>query len=300
MKKNLIALAVASAVVAAPAAMADAKVYGQVHVSLDKASGTDMNMTDRDSRIGVKGSNDLNHGLKAVYQMEFGVKVGDKFDTSTDSKAFSGRNTFVGLAGDFGTVLFGRHDTPLKMSQAKFDLFGDTASDIAKPQGKVTGEVRGEKVVAYVSPSFSGVTVVAAQVQDGDSTTDWTSYAVNYDGMGIHAAYAADNTQADDRTRFTAYYKNDMFQVGAMMEETENAAGTTTNDVTVLNAAYFMGDFTFAIQNQEDDKDVTGANKTMTFGVMYSLGKGTTAYVARANENNGGTDTTTIGLVTKF
>jgi predicted porin len=90
MKKNIIALAIASAV-AAPVAFADAPtVYGKVNMAIDSTdveaanstvdadSGTQVN--SRASRVGIKGSEDLGNGLKAIYKLEFEVQI-DKADT---------------------------------------------------------------------------------------------------------------------------------------------------------------------------------------------------------------------------
>jgi predicted porin len=76
MKKSLIALAVAGAF-AAPAAFAasaNVDVYGIMNVALQDtdASGTDLQVTDNFSRVGLKGSEDLGGGLKGVWQIESG------------------------------------------------------------------------------------------------------------------------------------------------------------------------------------------------------------------------------------
>jgi predicted porin len=148
------------------------------------ASGTQVN--DRNSRLGVKGSEDLGNGLKAIYKMEFAVHVGSG-DTITN------RNQYVGLAGGFGTVLMGRHDTPTKMIQAK-DLFNDGGLTDNKTIAGGLGvmgkgmENRLSNVVAYVSPSFAGVKLLAAlspKETGGDGTeesslSDLYSVALTY------------------------------------------------------------------------------------------------------------------------
>ena len=68
MNKKLLAAAVATAVVAAPAAYADAVIDGKFHTSVDLYDD-DTNdawyMNSRASRLGFKGSEDLGGGLKA-------------------------------------------------------------------------------------------------------------------------------------------------------------------------------------------------------------------------------------------
>jgi len=182
MKKKIIVAAVAAAMVAPLAAMADATVYGKVRVGTvyhDRSAGAadSWELEDESSRLGIKGSEDLGGGLKAVYKMEFGVKVGDSLGT------IGGRNAYVGLAGGWGTALWGRHDTPHKMSTGKLDLFGDTTAD-ADQGGTHIGffhDVRAQDAIAYVSPSFSGFTVAGAVVQT--AATDDFANAYSIAGM---------------------------------------------------------------------------------------------------------------------
>ena len=160
--KKVLSLAIAAALVAPAAVMADATLYGKAHMviqnnDVDSGSSSDgdvWSVDSIDSRVGIKGSEDLGDGLKAVYQFEFKINH-DNGDGLGD------RNQFLGLAGGFGTVLLGRHDTPLKMAQGKFDQFGDVTGDI---KGVIPGEDRVDNVIAYVSPDMGGLTFVGAAV----------------------------------------------------------------------------------------------------------------------------------------
>jgi len=123
----------------------------------------------RSSRLGVKGSEDLGGGLKAIYQIELGINATDtNSNVANNADTISMRNTFVGLAGGWGTVLAGRHDTPLKISTAKLDLFADTLADNNATVG--FHDVRADNAVAYISPAFSGFTFAAAVVPAGGAT----------------------------------------------------------------------------------------------------------------------------------
>ncbi len=78
MKKSLLTIAVAATMVAPAIAMADATLYGNVHVSINAADNdiptaqNKLDMTSNTSAIGVKGSEDLGDGMKALYKVEFG------------------------------------------------------------------------------------------------------------------------------------------------------------------------------------------------------------------------------------
>jgi predicted porin len=84
MKKSLIATAVAAGMLATGAVQADPTVYGILHLSIDTFSDNHYNSTglvkpdepemrSNTSAIGVKGSEDLGGGLKAIYKAEFKV-----------------------------------------------------------------------------------------------------------------------------------------------------------------------------------------------------------------------------------
>jgi predicted porin len=174
MNKKLISMAVGAALAAgtvvAQAADDDAmpKVYGKIHVSYgavkDEFSATgDPTFTDTDniqfrshaSRIGVKGAVPISDSLKGTYGLEWGIDVGG-------SGTFSNRNQYAGLKGGFGEFRFGRHDTPTKMAQGKFDEFNDTDADIVGALKMSRGDLRLNNVLAYLSPDFSGFTFAAA------------------------------------------------------------------------------------------------------------------------------------------
>ncbi len=167
---------------ATAAAVAGAYKPGQAYKGWGLDTGNSINGPA--DRLGVKGSEDLGNGLKAVYQIEIGVDItnanrdtylyngnrgfsGTSFSNST-TPGFSFRNTFIGLAGDWGTFLMGRHDTPLKISTAKLDLFADTLADNNATIG--FQDLRADNVVAYISPSWSGFQIAAAIVPQGGAT----------------------------------------------------------------------------------------------------------------------------------
>lgn len=337
MKKNIIALAIASAV-AAPVAMADAPtVYGKVNMALeqvdvkdnDAKSGTQVN--SRASRVGVKGSEDLGNGLKAVYKMEFGVSI----DDDKDKGAMTARNQYVGLAGGFGTVLMGRHDTPTKMIQAK-DLFNDSGFADNKPMAGGLGafgkgmENRVEETLAYVSPSFGGVKLIAAFVPgeedradmtEESSLTDLYSVALTYGSAkkGLYLAAGMDQASEEyagadaNHTRVVAQYAAGGLIANAMYQDfggdalDDTAQGGTNIQA---NLGYKMGNIMpkVKVSSVDIDKDATNNEDATNYavGLNYSFGKKTTGYVEYAAlENQDGVkdaDTTavSVGMVHKF
>jgi predicted porin len=329
MKKNLIALAVAAAF-AAPVAMADAPtIYGKLNVNINTKTDAGNGVNDTASRMGVKGSEDLGNGLKAVYKIEFGLDL-------EGSGVLSNRNQYLGLAGGFGTVLIGRHDSPLKVVQPT-DTFNDGAADNnASGMGATgnSGEHRASEVLAYVSPSFSGVTFILAGTSNGATVTDaddrsimgGTHAAVMYGstkkGLFLSAgmntfgkdAYSGlgSITTADDyqETSFSAQYKTGGLLVNATVRNFDDGASADGRDegtLTIANAAYTMGKVTLKgkiMQADYANDDKTGTQTAI--GLGYKLGKKTSAYVYTTTKDkkyvNGTKDNTQsyVGLVHKF
>ena len=158
------------------------QVYGAAKLSVDmidtgsKAAGADTDLSkvsSNSSRLGFKGAEDLGDGLSAVYQLELGVNMDGTTSsvatgvTSTTTGAVSTtsvntlslRNTYVGVKGGLGTVLFGTHDTPYKTATGQFDAFADSMGDYNAIIGNVNGdtnfELRPRDVIAYVSPVWA-------------------------------------------------------------------------------------------------------------------------------------------------
>ena len=216
LKKLLLATAVAALSVSA--AHAAPTVYGKAFLTLDYVS-TDYdaaNKTDEDtfklnsnaSRIGFKGDDDLTDTTKLIYQLEYQINPDD------DSQQFKSRNTYVGLAHNtLGTVLAGRHDTPLKLAQNKVDVFNDTLFDITN--AGVSGENRANNTLAYQSPvivgmpvSFMAATALSETDADGDilvSAASGTKPAVYRDRKVKDNGYSA----------LLAYDKNGVYLAGA-------------------------------------------------------------------------------------
>lgn len=194
MQKKIIALAIASALTApALAAAAEATVYGQANLSIDMvsdgmASSTRTNkLVSNQSRVGVKGSEDLGGGTSAVWQLEADVAVdtgnaGGTTTGGTTTSQFFSRNTYLGLSNaNMGTLLAGRYDTAYKMATRRLDVFADTqAADnrglagipmMGSLGGAATLDTRVSNSINYLSPSMSGFSVAADTVFGAETAT---------------------------------------------------------------------------------------------------------------------------------
>jgi predicted porin len=289
MKKSLIALALVAAAPVAFAATSNVDVYGAIDASVTNVDVKINGVTLADntvvgslpgaldgSKIGLKGSEDLGGGMKAVWQVESTIDV-----DGGASRTFGTRNTYVGLSGGFGTVLAGRHDTPEKMSTGALDLFADQNGDYN--QSLTIVDTRENNVIAYVSPDFSGMHfAVAAVAGEGDGVTT---------GETAAAANASNNNGLMDHWSAAAIYKNgplhasaamtsikagyvvDLRDVMAQADTALGAATTTDIDIYRIGLGYTIGDLKMTAIYQNIDVDgVNILEKGYVVGAAYTMG----------------------------
>jgi predicted porin len=216
MQKKIIALAIASALVA-PAAFADTSnvnVYGVANVSYDLvttkstavAGVTTNKVSSNTSRIGLKGSEDLGDGLSAIWQVESlinidnagnGPNAGAAATATTTGAVLGNRNTFAGLSSaTLGTVIMGRHDTPYNIATRKLDVFTDGLADNRSLMGGNGGTAaaafdgRQPDVIAYISPAFSGFTGAIAYLNLNETSN--TAAALKASAWSAAGMYSQD------------------------------------------------------------------------------------------------------------
>ncbi|MFA5241489.1 MAG: porin [Sulfuricella sp.] len=322
MNKKLLALAIAAALAPA-AAMADSgnvTIYGSLHMSvdsLDDGNNRETNVSSNSSYLGFKGNEDLGNGLKAIWQLETQFGMGDTSNTSSAtgtvtgtttltpiSNSWANRNSFLGLSGNFGTAIVGRHDTPLKIVGRKADLFGDQIGD---SRNLITvggiGDLRPDNVIAYISPTMGGFHGAIAYVTNNDSnfteegSTKATSALGMYEngpvmvGLGYERHNVA-GTDADPKQwRLVGGYSFGDAKMTALYQKADNLGAVDGADRTTwgLGAAYKIGATTIKGQYYKagdvNDASETGANMIVV-GADYALSKRTTTYVAYARTNN--------------
>jgi predicted porin len=104
------------------------------------------------SRWGVRGVEDLGDGLQAKFQLEGGFST----DTGTqaDTARVLDRQTWVGLAGKYGEVRFGRQNGPIQARGGYVDFTERTLGSVINNFGVPS---RYDNDVAYISPRLGGV-----------------------------------------------------------------------------------------------------------------------------------------------
>jgi len=270
------AIALATGLILSNGAVASekVKVYGKVNATLqsDDTTERETNVKSNASRIGVKGSVKIDDSLSAIYKVEWQVDVADD-----EKDNFKARSQWVGLKGDFGSIMLGRHDTAMKLSQGKIDLFNDYNADI---KNLFSGENRLDDTLSYVSPSMNGFKFGATFVAEDNAKSgdkNGTSIALMYGDAklkksNLYAALAFDSDVAgSDTTRLTVNGKIGDLKLGAMFNDSEKSDGTSQGDGFLVNAAYKVGKATYKVQYQDGDDKKSG--DVASIGVDYKLAK---------------------------
>lgn len=176
MQKKLIALAVAGLASTAAFAQSNVTIYGAADATFDNVratgatagSGSDFKARNRvtanSSFIGFKGVEDLGNGMKAVFQIENGVNL-----DNGAAGAWNNRDSYVGVAAGFGTIVAGNLTGPTRALGAKLDINSGATGIGANTAllGKLGGgsgagafDQRITNAIAYVSPTIAGFTGV--------------------------------------------------------------------------------------------------------------------------------------------
>lgn len=180
MKKSIIALA---AIGAASIATAQSSVtlYGVADAGIGKIergqpTGNDANgkvqfmsasrMNNGTSRVGVRGVEDLGGGLKAGFHFETGIDL-DQGDAITSGGALWGRQAYMWVESNFGTLKLGRTLNPSFWGVAAWELTGAANYSVTGNTFGYHG-VRNSSQFAYKSPSFGGLTTELAYVTKSD------------------------------------------------------------------------------------------------------------------------------------
>ncbi|WP_165855654.1 porin [Marinobacter sp. JSM 1782161] len=297
--------------------------YGVSYVSYVSDEGGESNTRVRDgvnwgNRLGLKGEQDLNYGLKAIFTLEHGFNLSD--GTTSQYGTTWGRQAFAGLEhDDYGTLTFGRQYDFIFDYLNQLNI-GGYASVYAGHHGdfdRISGW-RVDKSVKYQSPSFGGLKFGAMYGTDGstyafqDSGSNETfSLGATYFGgnWGLSAVYLniKDNAIYPDLqigvTEFLGQTLNfdgsavvvdqetigvgGFYQVGDMtlvanstQTKFENDNGEEKQNVYEAGGYYPVFDKTLAIVGYQHSKLEDDKWDQVTFGLKHDLSEKTWVYAS--------------------
>lgn len=294
MKKSLLVLA---ALAASGAAMAQSSVtlYGVADAGLGKielgssgrSPGNDASnqtefisgskMNNGDSRIGVRGVEDLGGGLKMSFNFESGLDMDNGASTTS---AFWARQANLSLGGNWGTFKMGRASTPSYNGVAAWELTGGANySVVANTYNYAGSGSRNNSQFSYKTPGgLGGFSAELGYVTKSDNA-DRAKWDLNliYANGPITAAFAA-NKQKDEKTGYSlgAKYNFGSFVLAASY----NDAHQLRRGFSVGGTAKF-GAFSVTADIARDTKNVSGKKYTnFLLEGKYALSKRTFVYVA--------------------
>jgi predicted porin len=215
MQKKTIALAVAALVSGAAFAQSSVTLYGVADANYTYSKAGDNKFSGVDgggwngNRIGFRGEEALGNGLKAVYTAEFG------YDIDVNSQFNQTRQSFVGLAGKFGSVTFGRQYAPSGSylgATSSNDVTTVYPVNLALGANFITmntgGGSRWNNSISYNSPNLSGFDFrfiygfgeqIRDSMSDANSDASRVGLGLRYSNGPIYATaiYQETNDSAD-------------------------------------------------------------------------------------------------------
>ncbi|MBU7572303.1 MAG: porin [Hydrogenophaga sp.] len=191
MKKHAIALAALGLVSGYASAQSSVTLYGVVDVALERVKGATSvtrvtSGQQQGSRWGLRGTEDLGGGLKATFLLESGFNA-DVGTLGQGGRLF-GRQGYVGLGGNWGTVRLGRQYTPMDDIAS---IIGTKVYDVVSVVPIIgNGDYnRVDNAITYVSPTVAS-TVFQLQYSLGEERASNNASADFGKQVSAHALYA--------------------------------------------------------------------------------------------------------------
>lgn len=256
------------------------------------------------SRWGLKGSEDLGGGMKAIFTLENGFDIGN--GQLGQGGLMFGRQAFVGLSNSWGTLTLGR----------QYDFIGDILPAYAiganTPAGLLAwslpayaaggyvldNRVWGDEVnnsVKYQSPTFAGFNFGAmygfGNVAGSLGTSSSSNFVVNYDNGPLSASLAymsihnATSTANSREFAGGAAYNIGKARLFALVTDVQLSSGTKDRATTYEGGATYQlvpqlqlgGGF----QYQHRNNGLGSANQ-LVLSADYFLSKRTDVYLVGA------------------
>ncbi len=262
MRKKLLTAAVGAALTAGPlltsTAIADVKLYGRVHMSVDfvDAKGTGASnaadarkntaVSSNASRWGIDANEKLGDGLQAMAKIEQAIYADGEDNTLTSHARW------VGLTGKWGTITAGIHESPFKLIGRAVELFPESIGDARNITAQ--GALPAANAVAHANNNSS----LGWEQRPSNSVVYTTP---RFNGFNLSYLYSADHTASttveDNRRKITTVgvtYQNGPLYAGLAYEQHQNpnnvgdaTSGTAgSNEVEKgvrLGASYNFGSF---------------------------------------------------------
>jgi predicted porin len=126
---------------------------------------------DNSSRVGLRGTEDLGNGLKAIFQIETGVNIdsgsntGQGGQTNASSGFWASRDSFVGIDSNFGRVTFGRQsvywangvNAQFAANYINTEIPWTNGTQLGRISAQGSTPARVSNMLQYTTPTFAGL-----------------------------------------------------------------------------------------------------------------------------------------------
>ena len=221
------------------------------------------------TRWGLRGTEDLGGGLKAVFNFEQGVDISDNSvsqgnvggvtpnspTSSTGGRIFS-RTAQVGLSSaQAGDVLFGRGFTPFYVLWSSIDPMG--GGMVGGAQNFAVGNVtRFDNGIYYYTPKVYGLQLTSAYRLGESATDNTTTGSVKNGGNAWNA---------------TLTYSAGPLLVGASWLSVKNALNNNTNRTGFVGASYDFSIVKLDAMYFHDKNQTTNRRQSYALGVTVPI-----------------------------
>lgn len=257
----------------------ESEVYGLINISHDSSDNVDDDWRSNASRLGIKGEYILGDSLSLVYQFEQDIDYAH--GGTNEETLFGMRDSFIGVRGNFGDILWGAHDTPFHLARDNIDLFNDQIGDI---KFLVEGEIRTTDSLMYHSPAIAENFHIRAMYIPSDDHFD-ASYSTSFSFQSgdWYAALAVDTdmrennkttslTSAYDSMRLVTQFSPGNWRLAFLFQQTEylDRLNAENENGFVVSAGYRLNNWDFVFQHGQSDIIEQGAESSQ-LGASYHV-----------------------------
>lgn len=347
MKKLHVALAFAGAFAGTAQAQSAVEVYGVVDMGFVRESGNVAGLdtngrlaggtpviaggnkltsgAQSGTRVGFKGKEGLGGGLKGLFVLETGIAA-DRGGFNQGNLAF-GRQTFVGLQGDFGTVTLGRQYTSyfLTLNQVADPFASGLAGNaqnlmlpLAVPAEGYGGgsnptadgyeadrAIRMNNAIKFASPIIAGFSGEVAygfgEVAASNSRNRVVTGSIGYDMKPVSVRlshYRKNGNPANpdmSSTMLAANWDFGIAKIFAAYANNDWANAGKSRDYLIGATAPFGPHTLIASYIRKDVRNSTADASQWGLGYTYALSKRTNLYAAYGRISNDSGATFTVG-----
>ncbi|HXZ08939.1 MAG TPA: porin [Paraburkholderia sp.] len=272
MKRHYVAVGVACALASAPAlAQSSVSLYGIIDAGLTYVSNTGGSHAylfddgiSYGNRFGLMGTEDLGGGNKVVFKLENGFRLGN--GQLNQGGAMFGRQAYVGLGNDWGTLTFGnQYDFAFDFT-APFNVsafgsgYGVHQGDFDRQSGD-----RLQNSVKFVSNGFHGLVVggmyafsnTAGNFRDGSAWSTGATYTLGNLSLG------GNYTRLNSPRGLAGLDPYAQIGVTSMLGQTVATVDPTTGAVTDLHSSTPF---------HVDSQSIFGIGASYAFGSLIVMG----------------------------